>query len=125
MKKNYLVTVLLNKMDSVEFIKVLYPDVYAAAKQLFTYEKKVNQLIDDTYGKDSLDSILYLNEFHKEIENVRKHKLKDTQLNRFAQKFNKYFVEYTSATYNLRSAVGTKQTFAIMESLEKYFKTQV
>jgi adenosine deaminase len=110
---------------TVEFIQLLYPEVYDAAKKLYTFEVKVYQLIDDTYGKDSLDSIIQLNEFHKEIENVKKQKLKDTQLNRLAQKYSKYFDEYSKATYELKIHIGVKETLTIMESLQKYFKTKV
>lgn len=59
-------------METVEFVKILYPEVYETAKKWYTFEVKVHQLIDDTYGKDTFDSILELNNFHNEIENVRK-----------------------------------------------------
>lgn len=111
-------------MDTVEFIELLYPEVYEAAKKLYTFQMKVYQLIDDTYGKDSFDSILHMNEFHNEIENVKKNKLKETQLNRFAQKYNKYFDKYSLATYELKTKIGVKETITIMESLEKYFKSR-
>lgn len=112
-------------MDTVEFIKVLYPEVYEAAKKLYTFQMKVYQLIDDTYGKDSFDSILHLNEFHNEIENVKKNKLTDTKLNRLAQKYHKYFDTYSLSTYELKTRIGAKETITIMESLEKYFKSKV
>lgn len=112
-------------MDTIEFIQILYPEVYESAKKLYTFQMKVYQLIDDTYGKDTLDSIIQLNEFNKEIENVRQKKLKDTQLNRLAQKYSKYFDEYSLSTYNLKMVIGVKETITIMESLEKHFKSRV
>jgi hypothetical protein len=110
--------------STVEFIELLYPDVYETAKKLYTFQMKVYQLIDDTYGKDRFDSILHLNEFHKEIENVKKNQLNDTKLNRLAQKYNKYFDAYSLATYGLKTKIGVKETITIMESLEKYFKSR-
>lgn len=112
-------------MDTIEFIQILYPDVYESAKKFYTFQMKVYQLIDDTYGKDSLDSIIQLNDFNNEIEDVRKNKLKDTKLNRLAQKYNKYFDEYSLTTYNLKMLIGVKETITIMESLEKHFKSRV
>ena len=109
-------------METVEFIKILYPEVYETAKKFHTFEVKVHQLIDDTYGKDSFDSILHLNEFHNEIENVRQNKLTNTKLNRLAQKYSKYFDEYSKATYDLKKRIGAKETLTIMESLQTYFK---
>lgn len=111
-------------MDTIEFIQILYPEVYETAKKLYTFQMKVYQLIDDTYGKDTLESIIQLNEFNNEIEDVRKNKLKDTKLNRLAQKYSKYFDEYSLATYNLRTVIGAKETITIMESLEQYFKSK-
>lgn len=113
-------------MDTIEFIELLYPDVYETAKKLYTFEMKVHQLLDDTYGKDTFNSILKLNQFNKEIDNVR-NKVKETedmQLNRLAQKYNKYFDEYSLATYELKMKIGMKETITIMESLEKYFKSK-
>jgi hypothetical protein len=107
-------------MDTIDFIELLYPDVYETAKKLYTFEMKVHQLLDDIY------SILKLNQFNKEIDNVR-NKVKETenvQLNRLAQKYNKYFDEYSLATYELKTKIGVKETITIMESLEKYFKSK-
>jgi hypothetical protein len=113
-------------MDTVDFIKLLYPDVYETAKKLYTFEIKVHQLLDDTYGKDTFNSILKLNEFNQEIDNVRNkvNGTEDTQLNRLAQKYNKYFDEYSLATYDLKMKIGVKETITIMESLQKYFKSK-
>jgi len=110
--------------DTVDFIEILYPEVYQTSKKLYTFEMKVHQLLDDTYGKDTFNSILKLNEFNQEIDNVRNNKLKDTQLNRLAQKYNKYFDEYSLATYELKMKIGVKETITIMETLEKYFKSK-
>lgn len=109
-------------MDNIELIKLLYPEVYEGARKLYTFEKQVHQLIDDTYGKDSLDSIIQLNEFNKEIDNVQKGVTKNTQLNRLAQKYSKYFDEYSKLSYSLKIQIGSKDTLSIMDTLQNYFK---
>lgn len=111
-------------MDNIDFIEILYPEVYQTSKKLYTFEIKVHQLLDDIYGKDTYNSILKLHEFNKEIDNVKNNKLKDTQLNRLAQKYNKYFDEYSLVTYDLKTKIGMKETITIMETLKKYFKSQ-
>lgn len=110
-------------MEVLNLIQELYPKVYETAKKLYTFERKVHELIDDTYGKDSFNSILKLNEFHQEIDNVQQNKLSDTQMNRFAQKYSKYFDAYSLATYELKTQIGGKDTLDIMQFLEQYFKS--
>jgi len=106
-------------------IEVLYPKVYESAKKYHTFENKVYQHIDDTYGINTLDNILKFNEFNNEIDNVKKNILKDTQMNRLAQKYNKYFNEYIKETYELKLIIGYKDTIDIMNILKMYFKNLI
>lgn len=112
-------------METANLIKQLYPSVYEHARKLYTFERKVHELIDDTYGKDTFNSILKLNEFHQEIDNVQQNKLSETQMNKLAQKFSKYFDAYSLATYELKTQIGAKDTLTIMEFLKDYFKSAV
>jgi hypothetical protein len=112
-------------METAELIKQLYPNVYETASKLYTFERKIHELIDDTYGKDTFNSILKLNEFHQEIDNVQQNKLSETQMNKLAQKFSKYFDAYSLATYELKTQIGAKDTLSIMEFLRDYFKSAV
>lgn len=101
---------------------MLYPELYEASRKLYTFENKVYQLIDDTYGKDSFQSIMKMNEFHEEIDNAQKGIQKDSQLNRLAQKYSKYFDEYSKISYSLKLQIGGKDTLVLMETLQNYFK---
>lgn len=112
-------------METADLIKQLYPSVYERAHKLYTFERKVHEFIDDTYGKDTFNSILKLNEFHQEIDNVQKKNLSDTQMNRFAQKYSNYFDAYSLATYELKTQIGVKDTLDIMEFLRNYFMSTV
>jgi len=102
-------------METAELIKQLYPNVYETARKLYTFERKVHEFIDDTYGKDTFNSILKLNEFHQEIDNVQQKKFSETQMNKLAQKFSRYFDAYSLATYELKTQIGAKDTLSIME----------
>ena len=109
----------------IDIVQILYPEVYESAKKFHTFQNKVYQYIDDKYGIDTFDNILKFKEFNNEVDNVKKGQLKDSQMNRLAQKYNRYFDEYIKATYQVKLLIGYKETVDMMDKLKLHFKNVV
>jgi 4-hydroxyphenylpyruvate dioxygenase-like putative hemolysin len=107
---------------NVEYIEQFYPNVYETSKNFYMFDYKVNQMINDNYGINTFKSILKSNEYTKEIDNVRNNIIKDTQMNKLAQKYKKYFDLFTTSTYELKQQIGLDKTSVIIDFLREHFK---
>jgi hypothetical protein len=102
-------------------IQLMYPEIYCSAKALFDFDKKVENLINDYYGVETIDHIFKMNEYNREIENVKNSIFKNTNFSKFAQKRKILFDTYANETFLISQQIGKENTFAIMNTLELSF----
>lgn len=103
-------------------IQLKYPELYNITRKLRAYEKEVSDLFIKNYGNNTFDNLMITNEYHKELENVSKGILKDTDISRLAQKREKIFKEYTDTSYQVAKELGFAKALEYMDILDKYFK---
>lgn len=108
---------------NIETIQQQYPLVYNAGKDLYLFDYKVHSMIDDTYGINTFENIQMSHEYNTEINNIRDNNIiKDTKMNRLAQKYNKYFDIFSYHTYQLKLQVGRAKTLEIIDLIREHFK---
>jgi hypothetical protein len=108
------------KNEVISTIKQNHPQLYKAAKSYVFFDKRVKKFFDDFYGADNIQSIIKLNEYFKELENVRQGNTSDSNLSKLAQKSNQYFNKYTEQGFLLAQEVGTANALTFTDILEDY-----
>jgi len=106
---------------SVNEIKLLYPAMYEAARDLYTYDKKVQHAIDKKYGKDSFDSIKLGHEYNKEIENASQGIFNNTSLSKFAQNRLPKYKLLVDESFKVKQTIGASLTLSYIDTLRSYF----
>lgn len=106
---------------NIQQIQLLFPDLFKSAKDLYIFDYKVRNMINNEVGEDTLENIIQNHEYNSEIHNVSKNIIKNTKMNRLAQKHKKYFDIYLHYVYNLKNAIGMSASDKILTILKTYF----
>lgn len=108
------------KNEIISTIKNIYPQLYKAAKSYIFFDKKVIKIFEETYGKNSINSIIKMNDYYNELQNVRNNTPSNTSLTQLARKSNEYFNKYAEQGFILSQAIGTANALTYTDILEDY-----
>jgi hypothetical protein len=106
---------------SISEIKENYPALYSAARDLYGYDKKVHNSIYKKHGKDSLNSIILVNEYNKQIENSNKGIFVDTNLSKLAKNRVPKYNLLVDESFKVKQTLGPSKTLSYMETLYNHF----
>ena len=109
--------------DTINNIRTAFPNVYESSKELVVFEQQVRNIIDDRYGKDTLENIMKFQEYAQEQDNVNNGILKDTMMSRLAQRKQALFERYSRETFKMAQEIGLKDSLLYMDILTTYFKS--
>lgn len=110
--------------EIISTIKTTYPKLYKAAKSYIFFDKKVKKIFDETYGENSINSIIKINDYFKELQNVRNNTPSNTTLTQLARKSNDYFNKYAEQGFLLSQEIGTTNALTFTDILENYLNQQ-
>jgi hypothetical protein len=106
---------------SISEIKEKYLALYSAARDLYGYDKKVHNAIYKKHGKDSLNSIILINEYNKQIENSNKGIFVDTNLSKLAKNRVPKYNLLVDESFKVKQNIGSSKTLSYMETLYHHF----
>jgi hypothetical protein len=106
---------------TVNDIKQLYPAMYEAARDLYTFDKKVQHAIDKKYGKNSFDSIKLGHEYNKEIENASLGIFSDSSLSKFAKNRLPKYNLLVDESFKVKNVIGASLTLSYIDTLQSHF----
>jgi uncharacterized coiled-coil DUF342 family protein len=107
---------------NINDINIHYPNLFKSAQNLYTYDNKILNRIDETFG-DSLESIIEINKYNQAIEDIRCN-ISTNEYHNIAVNYLKLFNKFSDESFLLKRRLSDKDIYKILDILRDYFKNK-